>query len=174
MATCPFCGTRNIDGADTCDSCQEPLEFLNKPRADSDLERSVLSARVYMLAPRRPIIVHPETTVDEVLDLLISHSIGCVVVVDHDEKIVGIFSERDALCELNVDVSQLGDHPISEFMTASPETIDRDAKIAFALQKMDVGGYRHLPVTTDGRITGVVSIRDVLDYITANLLAVAE
>lgn len=173
MTTCPFCGHRNIDGVDTCDGCQGPLEFLSKPQANSELEKSVLNARVFMLAPRRPIVVGPYTTVDEVLDLLVSHSIGCVVIVDNEE-IVGIFSERDALCRLNTDVAQFEDRPISEFMTPAPETIDRDAKIAFALQKMDVGGYRHLPVTTDGRISGVISIRDVLDYITANLLATAE
>ena len=173
MLACPFCGHHNIDGVDSCDMCQEPLEFMSKPQAQSDFERGVLHARVYMLAPRRPIVVTSDTPVDEALDLLVSHSIGCVIVVDNEE-IIGIFSERDALCRLNTEVLTFEQRPISEFMTPSPETIDHDAKIAFALHKMDVGGYRHLPVTTDGRITGVISIRDVLDYITAHLLATAE
>ncbi len=173
MSICPFCGHRNIEGADVCDDCQEPLEFLTRPTAHNDLERSVLNARVFMLAPRVPIVVSPTTSVEEVLDLLVSHSIGCVVVVDNDE-IVGIFSERDAVSRLGADVMVQEDRPISEFMTPMVETIDREAKLAFALQKMDVGGYRHLPVTSDGRICGVISIRDVLDYVTANLLATAD
>ena len=49
-----------------------------------------------------------------------------------------------------------------------------DARIAFALHKMDIGGYRHMPVVEQGRIVGVISIRDILDYITANLLATAD
>jgi CBS domain-containing protein len=173
MPTCPFCGHRNIEGADVCDDCQEPLEFLTRPTPHNDLERSVLNARVFMLAPRLPIVVSPQTTVEEVLDLLVSHSIGCVVVVENDE-VVGIFSERDAICRLGTDLLAFEDRPVAEFMTPMVETIDRDAKLAFALQKMDVGGYRHLPVTSDGRICGVISIRDVLDYVTANLLATAE
>ena len=173
MILCPFCGHRNIDGADVCDDCQEPLSFLSKPTPHNELERSVLNARVFMLAPRRPIVVSPETTVCEVLDLLVTHSIGCVVIVEQDQ-IVGIFSERDALNRLGTDISQHEDRPIREYMTSEVETIDRETKLAFALQKMDTGGYRHLPVTEDGRICGVISIRDVLDYVTANLLATAD
>jgi CBS domain-containing protein len=66
------------------------------------------------------------------------------------------------------------DAPIAEFMTANPETVEADARIAFALHKMDIGGYRHMPVVSEGRVVGVISIRDVLDYITANLLATSD
>jgi CBS domain-containing protein len=47
--------------------------------------------------------------------------------------------------------------------------VESDVRIAFALHKMDVGGYRHLPVTTEGRITGVISVRDILRYVTDDL-----
>ena len=65
---------------------------------------------------------------------------------------VGIFSERDALMRLNVDAAQLAGRPMREFMTASPDTLETDAPIAFALHKMDVGGYRHMPIMTDGKV----------------------
>ena len=83
----------------------------------------------------------------------------------------GIFSERDALVRLNVRATELGHLPVSQFMTPAPETIDEEAEIAFALQKMDVGGYRHLPVVDGGRVTGIISIRDILQYISAHLEA---
>ena len=54
-------------------------------------------------------------------------------------------------------------------MTAAPETIAHDAPIAFALHKMDIGGYRHIPVLTDGKPTGVISVRDILRYIAEDL-----
>ena len=131
-----------------------------------------------MLAPRQPVVVDADTPVAEVLELLVGQSIGCVVVVGgsngNGPPVVGIFSERDALVRLNADIAELGHRPVMEFMTANPETIESDAKIAFALHKMDIGGYRHLPVLTAGKITGVISIRDILDYITANLLATAD
>lgn len=173
MVTCPFCGDENIEGVDVCEKCQQPLDFLSKHRPRSTLEKSILKDHVSALAPRQPIVVDPETTVGEVLDMLVGHSIGCLVVVSGGE-VAGIFSERDALTRMNADVAAYVDRPISEFMTPSPETIELDAKIAFALHKMDIGGYRHMPVVDEGRIVGVISIRDILDYITANLLATAD
>lgn len=173
MITCPFCGDENIDGADVCEQCQQSLEFLSKPQPGSDLERSLLTNKVSALAPRQPVVVDPSTPVSEVLGMLIGHSIGCVVVVKGDE-IVGIFSERDALTRLNTEAEAVGSRPVADFMTSSPETIESTAKIAFALSKMDIGGYRHMPVVKNGRISGVISIRDILDYITAHLLAEAE
>lgn len=173
MVNCPFCGHENIDGEDSCEQCQQPLEFLSKPQPGTGLERSLLKDRVFALAPRQPITVSPETPVRDVLDMLVAHSIGCVVITEGDMP-VGIFSERDALHRLNIDAASMGDAPISSFMTANPETVESDARIAFALHKMDIGGYRHMPVTSEGRVVGVISIRDVLDYITANLLAAGE
>lgn len=122
-----------------------------------------------MLAPRQPIVVGPQESIHEVLDLLVGQSIGCVLIVEGD-KIAGIFSERDALLRLNTEWMALAERPVCEFMTPRPETIESSAQIAQALSKMDTGGYRHMPVTTQGLLTGVISIRDILDYITANLL----
>jgi CBS domain-containing protein len=173
MIICPFCGDENIDGADSCQECQQPLEFLSKPQPGSHLERSILKDRVYVLEPRQPIMVESRTPVRAVLDMLVGHSIGCVVIVSGNE-LLGIFTERDALTRINADVAAVADRPISDFMTANPETVELDARIAFALHKMDIGGYRHMPVVEQGRIVGVISIRDILDYITANLLATAD
>jgi len=50
-------------------------------------------------------------------------------------------------------------------MTHEPVTLEAKDKIAFALHKMHVGGYRHLPIMTDGKLTGVISIRDILNYL---------
>ena len=52
------------------------------------------------------------------------------------------------------------------FMTANPETVSTSDSLAFALHKMDVGGYRHLPVIHHGAPVGVVSVRDMLRHIT--------
>jgi CBS domain-containing protein len=52
-------------------------------------------------------------------------------------------------------------------MTADPETVGPEDRLAVALQKMDVGGYRHLPVVEeDGVPVGLVSVRDVIRHIT--------
>jgi CBS domain-containing protein len=56
--------------------------------------------------------------------------------------------------------------PVSEFMTRNPETVGPADTLAFALGKMDGGGYRHLPVLQDGKPVGVISVRNVLTYFT--------
>ena len=165
MTECPYCGVDNIDGADHCEECQQPLDFLSKPRESTAIERSLAKDRVSSLNPKRPLTVSPDRPVREVLSLMVEQKVGCVIITQN-EKIVGIFSERDALNRLNVDYAQLVNRPVSQFMTPSPEFVDLEARIAFAVHKMDVGGYRHLPVVSHGRIAGVISARDVLRYVT--------
>ncbi|HWB11971.1 MAG TPA: CBS domain-containing protein [Pirellulales bacterium] len=173
MTECPYCGVENIDGADHCEECQQPLDFLSKPRASTPIERSLVKDRVASLDPKPPLTVSPDQSVGDVLTLMVERQVGCVVVLE-GEKIVGIFSERDALDRLNVNFANLADRPVSQFMTPSPETVDSEARIAFAVHKMDVGGYRHLPVVSQGRLSGVISVRDVLHYVTQDLRASRE
>ncbi|MGH7137711.1 MAG: CBS domain-containing protein [Pirellulales bacterium] len=170
MTECPYCGVENIDGADHCEECQQPLDYMSKPRASTPIERSLMKDRVAALHPKPPLTVAPEQPVGEVLRQMAEHHVGCVM-VGRDGQIAGIFSERDALDRLNVNFAALGDQPVSQFMTPSPETVDVETRIAFAIHKMDVGGYRHMPVINQGRIGGVISVRDVLRYITEKLRA---
>jgi len=51
-------------------------------------------------------------------------------------------------------------------MTPNPETVTSGDTLAFALGKMDAGGYRHLPVVAGGKPVGVISVRDVLRHVT--------
>ena len=168
MTICPYCNHENIDGADECEKCNQSLSSLSKPRPGSETERRITKDRIRQLVPREPIIVRPDTPTGEVLRQLAGRSVGCAVVV-RDHEVVGIFTERDALTKLSVDAGQLADRPISEFMTAPVETLELEDPVAFALHKMDFGGYRHVPILNEGRITGVISVRDILNHITAAL-----
>jgi CBS domain-containing protein len=104
--------------------------------------------------------------VGDVLRLMVERKVGCVVVAD-GAKPLGIFSERDALRKISDRAAQLADKPVSEFMTSNPQTLMADAKIAFAVQRMDLGGFRHLPVVDRaGELIGVISARDILRYLT--------
>lgn len=168
MVNCPDCGHENIEGADTCEMCEQSLIALSKPRPSSRVERSIMKSRVSSLVPREPLVVAPDTPVGEVVRRLINRSVGCAIVVE-GHKVVGIFTERDALVRLNVEAGRLAERPVSEFMTDSVETLEMTDRIAFALHKMDLGGYRHFPVLNDGRIAGFVSVRDMLRHITTCL-----
>ncbi len=164
MAICPDCGHENIDGTDQCDKCHSSLSSLSKPRPTTSIERSVMKDRVESLSPREPLIVGMDVTVRRVLEQFVARSVGCAVVVENRE-VVGIFTERDVLDRLNVDTAELGDKPIMEFMTSPVETVGLDDRVAFALHKMDLGGYRHLPVMSEGKIAGYISVRDILSHL---------
>jgi CBS domain-containing protein len=169
MITCPFCGAENIEGADLCDECEHSLTDVGVREPASTVERGLLRDRIEVLQPRKPLSVSPETTVGETLTAMMTRGVGCLTVVEGD-RLLGIFSERDALLRLNVDAAKMADRPVSEVMTVNPATLRSRDKIAFALHRMNVGGFRHLPILDDDeRLVGVISIRDILTYLTERI-----
>jgi signal-transduction protein with cAMP-binding, CBS, and nucleotidyltransferase domain len=170
MIICPFCDAENIEGVDECDTCHQALTDLSLPVPATAVEIDLLRDRIRLLGPRIPSTVPPAALVGDVLKKMAGERIGCVLVVERG-RLVGIFSERDALMKLNTDAVRLAGEPISKYMTPDPETLSADDRIAFALHKMDVGGYRHLPILDDSRLVGVISIRDILDYLTERIAA---
>ena len=135
--------------------------------ADSDRANRVLDQRmirepIRLLNPRTPLALAPSATCRDAIRVMREHRIGCVLVVE-DEHLLGIFTERDILLKLEqADV----DRPVRELMTADPEVLPVDAPIVYALNKMSVGGFRHVPLVDEAqRPVGIVSVKDIIDYI---------
>ncbi|HTN76413.1 MAG TPA: CBS domain-containing protein [Pirellulaceae bacterium] len=165
MILCPVCGASNMEGLDHCEQCENSLSDLHLPPPGSELERSLYTDRIRLLWPRKPVAVAPQTPVAEVLKILVTNTIGCVMIVE-EHRIIGIFTERDALLKLNVQACEFGERPISDFMTANPQMLGVNDKIAFAVQRMDLGGYRHVPIVDEQQqLVGVISVRDILQYL---------
>jgi CBS domain-containing protein len=163
---CPNCGHDNLPGSEECGSCLQDLTQLDRPQAHDRVERSLMEDRVRVLCPREPVTVGPTTTVREAIRVMLDHNLGSLLVVDREGNLLGIFSERDLLTKVAGLHESYGELPVAQFMTASPETVTADDCLAFALHKMDIGGYRHLPVVNGGRPSGVISVRDMLRHIT--------
>ena len=169
MTTCPFCSFKNIEGVDTCEMCGQALTGLHINASPSSLEEQLLSVPISSLNPRSPLVVAPKVSVREVVEMMVEQSIGCVLVVE-DGQIQGIFTERDAVLKLNIDYQSMLERRVEEFMTPNPQTLTPDAKIAFAIQRMDQGGYRHLPIVdAQDHPIGVISVRDILAYLTGTM-----
>ncbi len=166
MILCPYCGAENIEGSDLCDQCQNSLADLSLRPLSTDVERGLFRDRIEALKPRSPLSVGPDTPVGEVLKTMMARGVGCIVIVEGD-RVLGIFSERDAMMRVNVDAAKLASRPVSEVMTVNPATLRARDKIAFALHRMNVGGFRHVPILDDDdKLIGVISIRDILRYLT--------
>lgn len=166
IVSCPYCDADNIEGIDECEACGQPLSDMHLHVPASAVERALLKDRVGSLGPREPLPVPASAPVGEVLQKMVAGRVGCVVVVDKNRP-VGIFTERDALMKLNTDIAQLRSRPVSEFMTVNPESLQTNAKVAFAVQRMDLGGFRHVPIVSEeGQLQGIISVRDILRYLT--------
>jgi CBS domain-containing protein len=172
MLLCPACGAENIEGSDECEQCLAPLTHLSLPQAVTAVERGLLKDRIEVLKPRPPLMASPQTPIGEVLKQMIADRMGCAAIVDDDRRLVGLFTERDALMRLNVDAARMADKPISSVMTKDPAALRARDKIAYALHRMHVGGFRHLPILDDDeRLVGVISIRGILAYLTERQMA---
>ncbi|HEX7873562.1 MAG TPA: CBS domain-containing protein [Sphingobium sp.] len=108
------------------------------------------------------IAAHRTDSVADVVKLLAGRRIGCVPVVDEQDRVVGIFSERDVIYGLSTRGAVMLDLPVGEVMTSPAETIDKDVPILSALSLMTRRRIRHLPIVEDGRMIGFISIGDLV------------
>ena len=162
---CPNCGHDNLPGSEECSSCLQDLTQLDLPVAQNRVERSLMEDPIAALRPHKPVTVGPKATLREAVDVMLGKDIGALLVVDDAGKLLGILSERDLLTKA-AGLPSCESQPVEDFMTPNPETVTADDTLAFAVHKMDVGGYRHVPVLKNGRPSGVISSRDLLRHIT--------
>lgn len=159
---CPDCGHDNVEGSDECRSCGSSLSQFD-PRGN-EVEQSLEAHPIGVLVPREPVCVPPDMSVSDVASRMAEKNTGCALVVEHD-RLLGVFSERDMLNKVIGETGALI-RPVSEYMTASPVTVTRRDSIGYALQTMDLGGYRHLPIVDAANVpVGLLSTRDVLRFL---------
>ena len=126
---------------------------------------------IVALKPNAPIAVSETSTIAEVVATMQEHKIGCVVVVAKNGHLTGIISERDILQKVYlISDADPKTTPVTEFMTHNPKTESMMSPIAFAMQLMNKGGFRHLPVINDNdEPIGLISIRDITHYLVTHI-----
>jgi CBS domain-containing protein len=109
------------------------------------------------------VTIKPDATVRELIALLAKHNIGALVVSADGSTVDGIVSERDVVRRLH-ELEAVVDLPVSEIMTADVQTCSADDSVNDLMQVMTTRRFRHLPVVSEGRLTGIVSIGDVVKH----------
>lgn len=108
--------------------------------------------------------IAPTARVAEAADQLRLHGVGALVVSADGSRIDGIVSERDVVRHLAERGAHVLDEPVAELMTADVRTCSPDDHVEDLMRRMTELRARHLPVVVDGRLTGIISIGDVVKW----------
>ncbi len=115
-----------------------------------------------ILLGRSLVTASPEMTVRSASRLMAEKRIGALLIVEN-QRISGIFTERDALNKVLAGSLDPDATRLSQVMVREPQTIRADKPLAYALHMMAEGGFRHVPVVDDAGVpVGMVSARDAL------------
>jgi len=127
------------------------------------------SRPVSSLTLQDPLILQEETSVKDCINQMQARKTGLVVVVDDQERMTGVFSEKDVLVKY-LDTPLSGDTPIKEVMTSNALYRTPETTVAQALDFFGENQIRHLPVLDrERKVTGLLSIRVLTDYISEHL-----
>ncbi|HRX34879.1 MAG TPA: CBS domain-containing protein [Aestuariivirga sp.] len=110
------------------------------------------------------VTVKPSDMVQSIVDLLARHRIGAVIVVDSQGGIAGIVSERDIVRAMSGNASSVLAKTAADIMTAKVRTCSAADTEENLMALMTEHRIRHLPVVSDGRLAGMISIGDVVKF----------
>ena len=106
--------------------------------------------------------IEPTADLSAAAKLLVSRRIGAVVILGPGGRLAGILSERDIMRAVSEHGESALSLPIAQFMTRNVETCGEEDSCASLMERMTEGKFRHLPVVTQGKLVGIVSIGDVV------------
>lgn len=158
------------DERGSLDKINKAIQLICR-RSIGVLDTNFLCQSVGVLNPPTPLTIREDASVREALAVLRDARAGCLLVLSANGSLVGIFSERDCLLKVVPQFEQMVDKSISEVMTRNPVTQGVDCTIGFALTLMSEGGFRHIPIVDEAGIpTGLLSVKEVMDYIVAKFI----
>ena len=124
-------------------------------------------AELLRVKPSRVVSVRPEQTVLEAIKVLAQENIGAAIVMN-GERIAGILSERDYTRKIVLKGRASDTTKVEEIMTPNVIVVSPRTKTRECMQLMTEKNIRHLPVVDEGRVVGMVSIRDIVSDIIAD------
>jgi CBS domain-containing protein len=144
----------------------------NRPGRRTDhapFDKRLLREPLSVLPARKPIVLRSDCSVTEAIRAMQREHRGVVLITEDgtpQSALRGIFTERDVLLR----VTGRGRNPatlqLSEVMTENPERLIEESSIAWVLNKMSLGGFRHVPVVDAlDRPVFVISVRDVVEFL---------
>jgi len=138
-------------------------------RRTKTFDARLLQEPVTVLSTRSPLIFSGEHSTSEAMRAMQSEHRGCVLVTEDgtaSTPLTGIFTERDILLRVINRGRNPAETPLTDVMSQQPEFLQADARVAWVLNMMSVGGFRHVPVVNPrGCPIAVISVRDVVEFL---------
>jgi len=146
---------------------EEYVNTLNQePAQTTSMQDRLTEDAISVLKPSVPITIDASATLAKAVRRMNAHKIGCLLVTDDDDKLIGIFTERDVLMRVAGLVDDLSAALVSDYMTPDPVALTANLPIAQALHEMSIHGFRHMPLVDAAyRPEGIISFRDVVHYL---------
>ena len=161
---CPSCGAHNIQGAENCVNCGTDLTNILPTTTTPAFMREPVAALKASDAPH----VGPTDPVGLAVSLMQRNNTDSVLVFDGDD-LAGIITSFDILHKVAGPKEDLNAVTCAQIMTPDPVTLPSDDEINVAINKMASGEFRHVPVITEGRPVGLLTVRDVFRHISDHL-----
>jgi CBS domain-containing protein len=148
------------------DSLEEELEIAGEQdKAGTALSGESFKAPLREVYTPRIIGVDESTPIKKVIDILQAKKMGSVVVTKNG-VLTGIVTERDILLKVICIIDDLENTPVTKIMTSNPQSLRKEDEIAYVLNNMHVGGYRHVPIVNEkDEPISMISIKDVVSWI---------
>lgn len=163
---CPVCRFGNFPGDDTCANCGADLWNADTPQQVTTFRGELLGLHLDELGAPAPDLIDVGASVDEAIARMQADGVDCLLVTDYG-ALVGIFTDRDAI--LKVAGRPTAGRTIADVMTHDPVILRSGDPVAVAINKMAVGGFRHVPIVKGGEPVAVVSARDVFRHLASGV-----
>ena len=122
-----------------------------------------------IIRDQKPLVMSPRASVKHACQRMRERRVGAVLVTDRDDRLVGIFTGRDAVCRVLAEGRDPTETTLTEVMTSDPCTMPPTSSAIEALRLMQDGGFRHVPVVAGCKVVGIASHGDFRGLETARL-----
>ena len=145
---------------------EEWYEGLESDDEEIEMSKAVkIQDPISSLGLEQPLVVELGTNMKNALNLLQQEKQNCLLIIKN-ESLSGILTERDILLKVTGKGFDLDLVTVDEFMTENPEVLSPEDPLAYALNKMHIGGFRHVPIVNDSmRPVGLISISNIISTI---------
>jgi FOG: CBS domain len=145
---------------------EEWYEGLESDDEESEMSEAVkIQDPISSLGLQPPLVVELGTNMKNALNSLQQEKQNCLLITDNN-KLKGILTERDILLKVTGKGFDLDLVTVDEFMTEDPEYLSSEDPLAYALNKMHIGGFRHVPIVNDlMKPVGLISISNIISTI---------